>query len=202
MSHINFKLEQLFGSKTRARLLQLFLEQPEKAFFVRELTRKIDAQLNSVRRELKNLMELGVVVERIAEDHKVSRLLADRKRFYAANAGNILYDDLRALFKKVHILMRQNLVQELENQGDIHYFAFTGRFIDLKDIPTDIIIVGNIDAAKVQQVMKSFEEDLGAEINYTLMPKDEFMYRRQVTDRFLTSLLESQKVVVVNRLGI
>ena len=65
-----FGIEQLFGSKTRSRLLQLFLKQPDEKYFVRELTRKIDAQLNSVRRELNNLVELGVV-EVTSSDNKV-----------------------------------------------------------------------------------------------------------------------------------
>ena len=59
----DFKIEQLFGSKTRARLLSLFLENSERCFYVRELTRRIDAQLNSVRRELQNLVRLGIVEE-------------------------------------------------------------------------------------------------------------------------------------------
>ena len=37
-------LDRLIGSKTRVRLLQLFLANPKQPFFVRELTRKISAQ--------------------------------------------------------------------------------------------------------------------------------------------------------------
>ena len=54
----DFKIEHLFGSKTRVRLMNLFLEHPERPLYVREVTRKIDAQLNSVRRELKILSNL------------------------------------------------------------------------------------------------------------------------------------------------
>ena len=54
-------LDQLFGSKTRVRLLRLFLHNPEQAFFVRQLSRKIGAQINGVRNELDNLVDLGLV---------------------------------------------------------------------------------------------------------------------------------------------
>ena len=57
-------IEQLFGSKTRVKLLQLFLANPGRSFYVRELTRKIDEQINSVRRELSNLMELSLQIAR------------------------------------------------------------------------------------------------------------------------------------------
>ena len=56
-------LEQLFGSRTRTKLLRLFLMHPERAFYIRELTRLIDTQINSVRRELQNLQSGGVIRE-------------------------------------------------------------------------------------------------------------------------------------------
>ena len=196
-----FRLEQLFGSQTRARLLSLFLLHPTDAFFVRELTRRIDAQLNSVRRELKNLLELGLVVERV-QTGKAAKSLADKKKFYLANAESILYHDLRSLFTKVQILLKQNLVEEIVSRGEIEYLAFTGRFINNPDAPTDILIVGTIDAAELKRIVGEFERELGQEINYTLLPKEEFLYRRQVMDRFIFSITEGEKIVMVNRLKI
>lgn len=192
-----FRLEQLFGSKTRARLLGLFLQNPGKAFFVRELTRKIDAQLNSVRRELQNLVEIGFVIEE-AQPKTNSKALADKKRFYRVNKDFILYNDLRSLFSKVQLLLKKNLVQEIQGKGNIDYLAFTGRFVGSTSVPTDILIVGSIDQKNLQKVISAFEGELGHEINYTLMTREEFTYRKQITDRFLFSILESDKVVMVD----
>ncbi len=204
MNNQGFKLEQLFGSKTRSRLLALFLQHPEQAYFVRELTRKIDAQLNSVRRELQNLVTLGILVERVDQPAVpgASRGLADKKKFYAANPDFILFHDLRALFTKANVFLKNNLVQEIDDKGDISYLAFTGRFVGEASAPTDILIVGSIDPKALQRVVSSFEEEMACEINYTLMPKEEFAYRRQVTDRFLFSILEGQKIVMIDRSGV
>ena len=54
-------IEQLFGSKTRVKLLQLFYANQNRSFYVREITRNIDEQLNSVRRELSNLLGIGII---------------------------------------------------------------------------------------------------------------------------------------------
>lgn len=194
-----FRLEQLFGSKTRARLLGLFLQNPGKAFFVRELTRKIDAQLNSVRRELQNLVEVGFVVEEI-HAKTASKALADKKKFYHVNKDFLLYADLRSLFTKVQLLLKKNLVQEIQGKGNIDFLAFTGRFVGATNVPTDIFIVGSIDQKNLQKVISAFEGELGHEINYTLMTREEFSYRKQITDRFLFSILESDKVVMVDAL--
>ena len=54
-------LEQLFGSKTRVRILRLFLNNPSQPYYLRELTRKLKSQLNSVRREINNLGKMGII---------------------------------------------------------------------------------------------------------------------------------------------
>ena len=55
-------IDSLFGSKTRVKLLNLFFNNPNTNYYVREITRLIDEQVNSVRRELSNLQEVGIVV--------------------------------------------------------------------------------------------------------------------------------------------
>lgn len=199
MAKANFKLEQLFGSKTRARLLSLFLQNADQSYFVRELTRKIDAQLNSVRRELANLQSLGAIIEVKKPKTKDGKPLSEKKKFYMANPDFLLLDDLRGLFSKVKILIKQGLVQQIDSKGRIDYLAFTGKFVDDPDVPTDIIIVGTIDQKVLQKLVKGFEKEFGTEINYTLMPRDEFLYRKQITDRFLFSILEHEQVVMINR---
>lgn len=199
MSNISFRVEQLFGSKTRARLLSLFLHNPDQSFYVRELTRKIDAQLNSVRRELQNLIELGAVLEKMAGSGKS---LSERKKFYTINVNFLLYHDLGNLFRKIQILLKQNLVQEIQNKGGVDLMVFTGRFVGNTKTQTDILIVGDIDQKILQKIIAEFETELGYEINYTLLNREEFAYRRQITDRFLFSILETDKVVIIDRVGI
>lgn len=201
MSTSSFRAEQLFGSKTRVRLLGLFLENPEQSFFVRELTRKIDAQLNSVRRELQNLIEVGLIVEHRAETNR-GKSLAERKKFYAVNTNFLLFHDLRNLFRKIQILLKQSFVQEIKTRGDVELLIFTGRFVDNPNVQTDILIVGGIDQKSLQKVVSDFEAELGYEINYTLMPREEFNYRRQITDRFLFAILEGEKVVMIDKLKV
>jgi len=131
---------------------------------------------------------------------KDGKPLSERKKFFMANPDFMLHDDLRSLFSKVKILIKQSLVQQIDSKGKIDYLAFTGKFVDDPDVPTDIIIVGSIDQKVLQKLVKGFETEFGTEINYTLMPRDEFLYRKQITDRFLFSILEHEQVVMINRI--
>src|SRR5205085_11419157 len=81
-------IEQLFGSKTRVKLLQLFYSNPNRSFYVREITRKIDEQINSVRRELANLLSMGL----IKSDNNNNRL------YYEVNQEYEFYEPLSAIF--------------------------------------------------------------------------------------------------------
>jgi hypothetical protein len=81
-------IEQLFGSKTRVKLLQLFYSNPNRQFYVREITRKIDEQINSVRRELANLLSIGLIG---SED-------TNNKLYYEVNQKYEYYQPLSAIF--------------------------------------------------------------------------------------------------------
>src|SRR3982750_911239 len=81
-------IDQLFGSKTRVKLLQLFYSNPNRAFYVREITRKIDEQINSVRRELSNLLSIGI----ITSDATQNRL------YYEVDQDYQYYKPLGAIF--------------------------------------------------------------------------------------------------------
>jgi hypothetical protein len=194
-------LEQLFGSKTRVRLLRLFLNEKGGQFFVRELTRRIDAQINSVRNELNNLVELGLVVaveEKLTPGEKRNK--AQRKKYYRLNTDCLLYPELQALFIKSRVLLEKDLVKNLTATGQVVYLALTGLFVGVDDAPTDMLIVGRINRERLAPLIKDYEREIGRELNYTVLTPQEFKYRREMTDRFLYSILESKKLIVVDNL--
>lgn len=194
-----FRLEQLFGSRTRARLLGLFLENPEKSYYVRDLTRRVDAQINAVRRELKNLVDLGLVLEVEGAAAKAMGEESEGRRFYKANETFPLAEDLRRVMRRAAVLMNETLVQGVAAAGELDRILLTGRFMDLPNIPTDIIVVANADAEKVAAAVKDFERDIGREVNYTLLPIDEYVYRVDIGDRFIAAIMATKHVLLYEK---
>lgn len=215
-------LEQLFGSKTRVRLLRLFLSQQDDAFFVRELTRKVGAQINAVRNELENLVDMDLIeidegfigandagVEIAAPVAKKKGTAAKKKapkkvrastqrKYYRLNKAAVLYPELRSLFLKSRILLEKDLIRKITKAGPVSYFALLGYFVGDDEAPTDALIVGRLKKEKLATIMKSFEREVGQEINYTVMTPQEFRYRMDLTDRFLYAIIESRKIVVTD----
>ncbi|MBI5071652.1 hypothetical protein HZB93_02030 [Candidatus Falkowbacteria bacterium] len=212
-------LEQLFGSRTRVKLLKLFLNSPEKMFFVREIARAINSQINSVRRELLNLKDLGIIreVEASKESYLIPKVDTQKKfsgkfkqvknkdvikKFFQADGNFILFPELKALLLKADFLLEKNFVNAVRRAGSVDYLVLTGRFVGMPGISADLFLVGRFNRRKVARLIKSFEKDFGREINYALMSRQEFRYRKDITDRFLYNILENKKIVMVNELGL
>ena len=192
-------IEQLFGSKTRVKLLRLFFSNPNRSFYVREITRKIDEQINSVRRELANLLSIGI----ISSDTTNNRL------YYEVNQAYELYEPLRMMFglntaetKKESPTPKTAQPDSLKSLGNVDLAIYTGQFTRDMAAEVDILIVGDINRTRLANLITALESDEGKELRYTLMDKKEFDYRRQIKDRFLTDLLTSKMQVLVDKHGL
>ena len=183
-------LEQLFGSVTRVKLLRLFYANPEQPYFVRELTRKIQQRINSVRQELKNLEHIGIVEQ--ADNN--------RKKYYSLRKDFPLYHELKLMMLKAQILLEHDFARAIKEIGQVKYLALTGQFIGHKDIATDLLIIGKVNRPKLNRLLRKFQNYFDHDINYTLMTMKEYEYRRQLTDRFLFNVLENKKIVVIDNL--
>jgi hypothetical protein len=200
-------IEQLFGSKTRVKLLQLFYSNPNRSFYVREITRKIDEQINSVRRELANLLNAGIIIS----DNTNNRL------YYEVNQSYLHYAPLLAIFgqggaapppaasttgttkaKKVALTSEE---EKLKALGHLEIFIYSGQFTRDESSGIDILIVGDVNQNALQKYISELESQENKELRYTVMPLTEFNYRRQIKDRFITTVLDAKKQILVDKTG-
>lgn len=191
-------LEHIFGSRTRVKLISLFLSTPDEQLFVREITRRIGTQINAVRRELANLQKFGFIVESkgATEDAKRPGL---KRKYYKLNTVYPLLPEIKALITKAQVLVEHRLDKELEQLGQVKYAALMGKFLG-QIAPVDLFIVGSINAATLRKLLQKMEKALGQEINYTVITPSEYTYRKDMMDKFLMKVMETPKDVVVDRL--
>lgn len=190
-------IEQLLGSKTRVKLLQLFMGNPNRSFYVREITRKIDEQINSVRRELSNLLNIGIIVS----DTTNNRL------YYEVNQEYEFYEPLRLIFggkaiDEVKTTVKAPQHDEYKALGNVDLLLYTGQFTRDERAGIDILLVGSTNANAVQKFVADLEKQEGKELRYTVMSPTDFAYRQQVRDRFLANVLAAKKQVLLDRQGL
>lgn len=183
-------LDHIFGSRTRVKLLRIFLTNPSTNYYVRELTRKIKERINSVRRELDNLEKIELITHH--ED--------GQKKYYRVNTSFILYAELKALILKSQLIVERNLSHSLKQIGQISYLVLTGIFTGVLEAQTDILIVGKVNRTKLNRLVRQWHKDLDQRIRFTVMSKKEFEYRNDLTDKFLYTILENRKIVVTDKI--
>lgn len=188
-------IEQLFGSKTRVKLLQLFYSNPNRSFYVREITRKIDEQINSVRRELANLLSIGI----ISSDTTNNRL------YYEVNQQYEHYQSLSAIFGGKAVTPATKMAaadteaQDILQLGNVELVIYSGQFTRDESAGVDLVIVGDINQSKLGHFISELETKEGKELRYAVMSLSEYKYRQQVNDRFLSNVLASKKQVLVDK---
>ena len=190
-------IEQLFGSKTRVKLLQLFFSNPNRSFYVREITRRIDEQINSVRRELANLLRIGI----ISSDNKDNNRL-----YYEVNQKFEHYKALASIFGSGTIsskdLDKKNSVDDdgdISKVGNIELAVLTGQFTRESGVNADLVVVGDVNQAKINRFVSDLEAKENKEVRFVVMTPKEYMYREEINDRFLASLVKAKKQVLVDK---
>ena len=187
-------IEQLFGSKTRVKLLQLFYSNPNRSFYVREITRKIDEQINSVRRELANLLSVGIIVS----DTTNNRL------YYEVNQKFEFYEPLRTIFggkqptaKAVDVVAPEDA--DIKAIGNVELAAYLGQFTRDESAGVDVFIVGDINQTKLTKFMSELEAKEGKELRYTAMTMKDLEYRQTIKDRFISNVFAAKKQVLIDK---
>ena len=193
-------LNALFGSEARARILNLFLLHPEQKYYLRQLARELDLQVNSVRRELDNLVKFGLIIEEKIKEETSKKSAKSEKKYFGANRVFLLYPEIKALFIKAQILSSQKFIDGLQKICQPKFLALTGLFTNYPEAQTDILIVGQIRRPAFLKLIKDLEKDLNREINFTIMTETEFKYRREIMDIFLYNIMEGKTIVLIDNL--
>lgn len=184
-------LEHLFSSKVRLKLLSLFLLSPDQSFYVRELTRRLNERINSVRRELDNLSKMGLLTFRTD----------DRRKYYMVDRNFALYEELRALMLKAGVTPQDKATKLLQNLKGVKLVVLTGTFTQQSNTKVDLLVVGSPAKPKLQAAISELEKSAGKQVRYSVIDVDEYEYRINMRDQFLAEILQNEHIKVVDKLA-
>jgi len=182
-------LEVLIPSETRVKLLTLFLLNPGKEYYIRQIERLTDMNYRLVRRELSRLESFGL----LKAETKGKQI------FYSVNQDFYLYPELQKLVLKTEGISR-TLKDNLASLGNLECVFIYGSFAAgnagaKSDI--DLFIVGDVDETQLIQLINESEKTLQKEINYSLIGKEELRNRIKNADPFVTNVLNRPKVMII-----
>jgi predicted nucleotidyltransferase len=181
----------LFGS-VRRDVLALLLGRPDERFYLREILRAAGGGSGAVQRELKQLVEAGLV-EREARGHQV---------YFSANHAAPIFPELQTIIEKTAgavDVLRASLAPLLRGGGPIRVALIygsvaSGRKTSRSDV--DLLVVGDISLTELVPALRAAEARLGREVNPSVYPVKEFRDKLRRGTPFLKRILAGPKLFV------
>jgi hypothetical protein len=194
-----FSLVKLFGSNCRTKILEkFFIEHAtgngKTGFFIRELCRDLNEQINSVRRELINLETIGLLKSREQ----------DKKKFYILDKNCVIFQELLDIFMKTYDPIGP-IEDFFKGKKSVGLITVSGRIRDLLSEPSnqivDIFIIGDVDRIEFNNFLERVF--FGRKIKYAIMSEADFIDRLEFNDKLVLSILGQKNTLFLkDKLGI
>lgn len=180
-------LSKIFWSKCRAKILERFFLELEawdgRGFHMRALSRDLDEQINSIKRELDNLSDLGILKHR-------EEL---RKKIFYVNTNFLFCEELKNIFLKSYNPL-DNIKKFFKTQSLLEVIIVnesikTKLTEDGKNI-LDIFLIGEINK-------DDFNHFIGTifyrkKIKYAIISTEDFFNRLKYGDKLIQNILKEK----------
>jgi predicted nucleotidyltransferase len=183
-------LTKLFSS-TRAELLSLFFNNPDDRFYLREIARHIGKDAAGIKRELDNLVKVG--------------LLAKEKRgvqkYYFANQGSPVYSEMRGLIFKT-TGAQGAMKTSLSRLKGVHAAFIYGSYAkgsEKEERGINLMVIGQANITELNDTVMSLEEKLKRDIDYLVFDEQEYRKRKESKDPFIREIIKGKKVFLVGK---
>lgn len=180
-------LEKLFRSKAEVSVLSITLF--EENLHLREISRRAKVSPYETKRELDNLVSLGI-------------LLIEKKgnlSLYRTNPACPFLSELKSLYLKTDGALAL-LRKELQKLSGIEYALVygsmaKGTYSEKSDI--DLLVIGSIEESPLEALALRLQKILKREINYILWSERDYRSKMKEGGSFISSLLSSPKIMLV-----
>lgn len=183
-------LSDIITSKVRIKILELFFADISEMYHVRGVVRETQEEINAVRRELDRFEKAGIL-KKEARGNRVYYWVRDDYPFFG---------DILSIIAKTKGL-GYDIISNKGKIGKVNFIMFSGRFVRRKerkrDDEVDVLVVGDIVLPELAAQIRKEESKRGKEINYTVMSRDEFDFRKKRRDPFLSGILSGSRIMII-----
>jgi len=182
-------LQKLFSSRVRVEILSVFLMNPGRELYLREVARLTGEDYKNVSMELRNLREIGLVSSRNEGNLK----------YFSLNKEFVIYEELKSIFMKTKGAVGI-LREAVSTKRDIDYAFIYGSFAtgeERAESDIDLMVIGRISLEEVLALIRGPEEKLSREINVSLYDLQEIRKRVKDHDPFIMEVLGGSKIMLI-----
>ena len=179
--------DTLFG-RTRGAVLSVLYGHVGESFYLRQLARLTGKSLGPVQREVRQLVDAGLVTRRI----EAARTL------YSANQDSPVFAEIKSVITKtigMHDVLNSAL-QELRRKINLAFvYGSVARSGETARSDVDLMVVGKVDFSTVVSKVAKAQKALNREINPTVYSVKEF--QSKLLGNFLKNVLAEKKLFII-----
>jgi DNA-binding transcriptional ArsR family regulator len=177
----------LFG-RTRGAVLAVLYGHVGDSFHLRQLSRLTKITLGAVQRELRQLVEAGLVTRRASGNQVL----------YSANEANPVFTEMKSLVTKtvgIHDVLLAALQPLKESINLAFIYGSTARLKENARSDVDLMIVGRVHFPDVIEHLADAQKTLNREVNPTVYSTREF--GKKFRGNFLKTVLSENKLFLI-----
>ena len=164
-------LDLLIKSKTRQKIIRLFLWNPKRDFNVAEIAAAVQTKPETARQELLKLQEIDLV----------SMKKKGNLNIYSLDCGNYFLKEITGIMKNCFGI-EDDIKQALEEIDGIAFAFLFGAYVKRhfktkSDI--ELFIIGEVEKEKIQGAINPIKNFVGRAIKYHIASPKEFMEKRK-----------------------
>jgi len=188
--HSRSLAEALFTSQARLAVLKLLLLNPDRRFYLREISAKAILPVRAVQVEVARLEASGLLQSSVEGNRK----------YYQADRRSPIFPELRSLLLKTVGLgeaLKDGLRQAPSQIALALIFGSIAEGTDTASSDIDLLVVGSMTGRALAGLLAPLRESLGREINPVLMTEAEFRRKALEGNHFLRATLEGPKTYLI-----
>ncbi len=185
-------LGTLFFGAYRRQVLGLLLLHPDESFHLREIARATNTQPGTLRRELAQLADAGVLSR-----EKLGNLVR-----YQADPACPIYDELRGILKKtagVADVLREALAALSDKISVAFVYGSVASGAERRASDLDVMVVGSASFEEIVGALHASQEQLRREINPNVYGPAEFKKKAKEKNSFVARVLNAPKVFILGK---
>lgn len=197
------------SNEARARLLRVFVFDPERAYPLKDAAKRASVSLETAAREMRVLEKLGIVKKGKSFSIMLSNAATGGTRKVSAKtkietwAFDPTFKHARALsafVREISPTHYENVVTALKPCGKLAAVVLSGTFTGDDSRPVDILVaVDNLSERRLNQAIRTLEPMFGRELRYAAFSTPELRYRMTIQDRLVRDTLDFPHLVLLDK---
>jgi predicted nucleotidyltransferase len=183
-------LDAILLGKTRSALLREMFLNPERRLSFNELVRRVKSGDGAVARELKTLIDAGLVAEQ----------REGNQRFLTARRDSPVFNELKSFISKTSgapFVVREAL-KELEKKIQVAFiFGSVAKGLERGESDLDLFVVGTAGYSQLTEKLYSIEERLGRRVQLLYFASNSEQDRKSLRKSSMKAILTGPKLFVV-----